>query len=94
MDECKPLAVGVCVSRGAAATGSGEWVAHDAFSEARGRGLHSFTFLLNVSAFCAIGGALRVCLGVILRVFIRCRGVLGGIGGLKGVLFHIRYGSG
>jgi hypothetical protein len=28
-----------------------------------GRGLHSFTFHLNVSAFCGIGGAFRVCLG-------------------------------
>ena len=27
------------------------------------RGLHSFTFQLNVSAFCGIGGACRVCLG-------------------------------
>jgi TPR repeat protein len=42
-----------------------------------GRGLHSFTFQLNVSAFCGIEGALRVCLGVILRVFRECRGVLG-----------------
>ena len=25
------------------------------------RGLHSFTFQLNVSAFCGIGGALRAC---------------------------------
>jgi len=27
-----------------------------------GRGLHSSTFRLNVSAFCTIGGALRDCL--------------------------------
>jgi len=27
------------------------------------RGLHSFTFQLNVSAFCGIGGVLRGCLG-------------------------------
>jgi len=29
------------------------------FDEAYGRGLHSFTFQLNVSAFCGMGGALR-----------------------------------
>jgi len=57
------------------------------------RGLHSSTFQLNINAFCGIGGALRVCLGVILRVFRRCWGVLGGVGGLKGV-FRVRYGSG
>jgi len=50
-----------------------------------GRGLHSFTFQLNVSAFCGIQGALRVCLGVLLRVFRRCRGVLGDVWGLKGM---------
>jgi len=58
-----------------------------------GRGLHSFTFQLNVSAFCGIGGALRVCSELILRVFGRCRGVLWGVEGLKGV-FRVRYGSG
>jgi len=58
-----------------------------------GRGLHSFTFQLNVSAFCGIGGAVRVCLGVILRVFRRCRVVLRGVEGLKGV-FRVRYSSG
>ena len=41
------------------------------------RGLHSFIFQLNVSAFCGIGSGLRVCLRVILQVFRRCRGVLG-----------------
>jgi len=30
-----------------------------------GRGLHSSTFQLNVSAFCGIGGAFRGCIGVI-----------------------------
>ena len=47
-------------------------------------GLHSSTFQLNVSAFCGIGGASRDCLGVILRVFRRCRGVLGDVGGCVG----------
>jgi hypothetical protein len=28
-----------------------------------GRGLHSFTFQLDVSAFCEIGGAFKGCLG-------------------------------
>jgi hypothetical protein len=28
-----------------------------------GRGLHTFTFQLNVSTFCEIGGALRGCSG-------------------------------
>ena len=55
-----------------------------------GRGLHSSAFRLNVSAFCGIGGALRDCLGVVLRVFRRCRGVLRGAKGTSGV----RYGSG
>jgi len=31
--------------------------------EAAGRGLHSSTVRLNVSAFCGTGGALRGCLG-------------------------------
>jgi len=57
------------------------------------RGLHSSTFQLNVSDFSGIGVALRVCLGVSLRVFRRCRGVLGGVGLLKGV-FRVKYGSG
>jgi hypothetical protein len=39
-------------------------------------GLHSFTSQLNVSAFCGIRGALRVCFGAILRVFRGCRGML------------------
>jgi hypothetical protein len=37
-----------------------------------GRGLHSFTFPLNVSAFCGVGGSFRDCLWGIY-------GVLGGI---------------
>ena len=31
--------------------------------QAAGRGLHSFTLQLNVSAFCGIGGAFRRCSG-------------------------------
>jgi len=57
------------------------------------QGLTLVQFQLNVSAFCGIEGALRVCSGVILRVFRRCRGVWEGVGGLKGV-FCDRYGSG
>jgi len=47
-----------------------------------GRGLHSSTFRLNVSAFCGIGGALRDCLGVVLRVCSRYRGLLRGVEGV------------
>jgi hypothetical protein len=63
----------------------------------RARGSHSFTSQLNVSAFCGIGGALRDCLGVLMRVFMSCQGVLWDVGrclrGVKGV-FCVRYGSG
>jgi hypothetical protein len=44
-----------------------------------GRGLHSSTFRLNVSALCGIGGAFRGCLGVVY-------GVSGGIGGRLGCI--------
>ena len=37
-------------------------------SGAQGRGLHSPTFRLNVSAFYGIGGALCSCLGVVWQV--------------------------
>ena len=37
-----------------------------------GRGLHSFTFRLNVSAFCGIEGAFRGCLRGVHGVFIGC----------------------
>jgi len=40
-----------------------------------GRGLHSSTFRLNVSAFCGIG----VHLGIFYAVLRRCYGILGGI---------------
>ena len=56
----------------------------------RGRSLHSFTFQLNVSAFCGIGGALSVFLR---RDFASVSENPGGVGGLKGV-FRVRYGSG
>ena len=45
-----------------------------------GRGLHSFTFQLNVSAFCGIGGAFR-------GSFRGCSGVLGGMRGCAGWVF-------
>jgi len=55
--------------------------------EPTGRGLHSSTFQLNVSAFCGIGVAWRVCLGVIMRViFRRCRGDVGGSWGCTGCI--------
>ena len=34
----------------------------------RGRGLHSSTFRLNVSALCGVGGAIRDCLGGVEEV--------------------------
>ena len=40
-----------------------------------GRGLHTSTSRLNVSAFCGIGGTFRGCLGV----FNSCQGVLGDV---------------
>jgi len=47
-----------------------------------GRGLHSPTFRLNVSALCGIGGALRVCLG-------GAQGMLGGISGVSGGVYGV-----
>jgi len=43
----------------------------------RGRGLHSSTFQLNLSALCVIGGARRGCVA-------RVKGVLGGVQVVKG----------
>jgi hypothetical protein len=48
---------------------------------AGGRGLHSSTFQLSLSAFCGIGGAFRGCLG----------GVQGVSGGIRGWLRYILY---
>ena len=62
VNECKPLRVGDAAGRveaGGAGVGDG----------AVGRGLHSSTFRLNVSAFCEIGGACRGCLGGCLGGF-------------------------
>jgi len=42
------------------------------------RGLHSFTFQLNLSAFCGIEGARRACVAHV-------KGVFGGMKGVKGV---------
>ena len=44
----------------------------------RGRGVHSFTSQLNLSALYGIGGARRGCVA-------RVKGVLGGVYGVKGV---------
>jgi hypothetical protein len=38
------------------------------------RGLHSSTFRLNVSAFCAIGGAFRGCIGDVEEVLGNIKG--------------------
>ena len=50
-----------------------------------GKGLHSSTFWLNLSASCGIGGAFRGCLAV-------CRGGQGIAGGIEGVS-SVRNGS-
>jgi len=42
---------------------TGEMVFPFMFDDMPGRGLHLFTFQLNVSAFCRIWGALRGCFG-------------------------------
>ena len=47
-----------------------------------GKGLHSFTSWLNLSAFCGIG----VHSGVIEEVFRRCQGVLRSISGCLGCI--------
>jgi hypothetical protein len=47
-------------------------------SGASGRGLHSSTYQLNVSASCGIGGACRGCLGGVSR----CKGALRGVQGV------------
>jgi hypothetical protein len=41
----------------------------------KGRGLHSFTSQLNLSAFCMTGGALRDCFGCVQGVVRNIRGV-------------------
>jgi len=45
-----------------------------------GRGLHSSTIRLNVSAFCGTGGAFRGCLGGIYEVLGDMQGCLGCLG--------------
>jgi len=65
VDECEPLAAGGVGGGGCKGRGGG------------GRGLHSSTFQLIVSAVCVIGGALRGCLGAV-------QGVSGGIRGCAG----------
>ena len=42
-----------------------------------GRGLHSSTFRLNVSAFCGVGGAFRGCSGGVYEVLRGSRRCLG-----------------
>ena len=54
MDECKPLIAGRMYINLPYAREVG----------LVGKGLHSFTFQLNVSTFCGIGGAFRGRLGV------------------------------
>jgi len=63
VDECKPLAPGAHPSSSVGDDGAG------------GRGLHPFTFQLNLGALCGIGGARR---GSVARV----EWVLGGVQGV------------
>jgi hypothetical protein len=55
-----------------------------------GRGLHSSTCRLNVSAVCGIGGTLRGCLGGVEEISGGISGVLGGVCGV----FDVQNGSG
>ena len=55
-----------------------------------GRGLHSSTLSLNLSAFCGIGGACRGCLAGVQGVLGGIRGCLGGVRGYQGV-FRVYY---
>ena len=71
MDECKPLAVG----ERAVVRVAPEYAYLHPSAAKRGRGLHSFTSELNLSAFNGIGGARRDCVA-------RVKGVLGGIYGV------------
>jgi len=68
--ECKPLADGAIVGSGV-------------LELAAGRGLHSSTFQLNLSALYGIGGARRGCVARVKGVFRVCR-----------VFFCVRHGSG
>jgi hypothetical protein len=75
-NQCKPLTCGTLreADVGKAVTLCG-WV--DKQRNMGGRGLHSSTFRLNVSAFCGMGGAFRGCLGGEWEVLgVRC-GCLG-----------------
>ena len=69
-------------SRGRAAVG-GRWLAAGLYLQLRsgvgGRGLHSFTSQLNLSAFYGIGGVRRDCVAGVLK------GFLGGVFGVQGV---------
>ena len=60
-----------------------------------GRGLHSSTSRLNLSAFCGIGGAFRGCLGVIqVEAFRGCLGVIYTSGGTGYVMGYTSGGRG
>ena len=65
------------------------WVPSSSASLPATRGLHSFTFQLNVSAFYGIRGVFRGCEGCLEDV----RGYWGVLGGVSGA-FCFRNGSG
>ena len=56
MDECKPLMAGETVIQQ-------RDMSRELIFVRTGRGSHSTTFRLTISAFCGIGGAFRGCLG-------------------------------
>jgi hypothetical protein len=63
VDECKPLLPGRTRGHG----------------DVAGRGSHSFTSELNLSAFCGIVGASRGYLGAIQELFRGCSGAVQGL---------------
>ena len=64
MNECKPVLAGW--NTGSVTSMSSMFKGAAAFAQdITGRGLHSFTFQLNVSTLYGIGGASRGCLGVV-----------------------------
>ena len=67
-----------CIIKRTATDKQAQAVIDYACNPIHGRGLHSSTFRLNLSAFCGIG----VRLGVVQGMLRRCNGVLGGLSGV------------
>jgi hypothetical protein len=86
VDECKPLLRGIPRREGGGYSGGTARARASYHREAvrchpdnlpPGRGLHSSTFRLNVSAFCGLGGACRGCIRGLQEVSRDSRGCLG-----------------